>query len=108
MVSIFNSSAKALKVILRDLKVDAGESAKNAVTVSGGGDVTLELEGKNELTGGSTSSGKGSGIFVREGYNQYGGSFSGGKLTIQGKEGSSLSATGGSDTKKRRRRHPCL
>ena len=99
VVSIFNSSAKALKVILRDLKVDAGESAKNAVTVSGGGDVTLELEGKNELTGGSTSSGKGSGIFVREGYDQYGGSFSGGKLTIQGKEGSSLSATGGSDTK---------
>ena len=53
VVSIFNSSAKALKVILRDLKVDAGESAKNAVTVSGGGDVTLELEGKNELTGGT-------------------------------------------------------
>ena len=98
VVSIFNSSAEALKVILRNLKVDAGESAKNAVTVSGGGDVTLELEGKNELTGGSTSSGKGSGILVREGYNQYGGSFSGGKLTIQGKEGSSLSATGGSGT----------
>ena len=53
VVSIFNSSAKALKVILRDLKVDAGESTKNAVTVSGGGDVTLELEGKNELKGGS-------------------------------------------------------
>jgi len=99
VVSIFNSSANALKVILRDLKVDAGESTKNAVTVSGGGDVTLELEGKNELTGGSTSSGKGNGIRVEEGYNQYGGSFSGGKLTIQGKEGSSLSATGGSDTK---------
>lgn len=97
VVSIFNSSAKALKVILRDLKVDAGESAKNAVTVSGGGDVTLELEGKNELTGGSTSSGKGSGILVKEGWNEYGSSFSGGKLTIQGKEGSSLSATGGSD-----------
>lgn len=53
VVSIFNSSAKALKVILRDLKVDAGESTKNAVTVSGGGDVTLELEGKNELKGGT-------------------------------------------------------
>ena len=53
VVSIFNSSAKALKVILRDLKVDAGESTKNAVTVSGGGDVTLELDGKNELKGGS-------------------------------------------------------
>lgn len=53
VVSIFNSSAKALKVILRDLKVDAGESTKNAVTVSGTGNVTLELDGKNELTGGS-------------------------------------------------------
>lgn len=99
VVKIFNNSANALKVILRDLKVDAGESAKNAVTVSGGGDVTLELEGKNELTGGSTSSGKGSGILVTESWNQYGGSVPGGKLTIQGKEGSSLSATGGSNTK---------
>ena len=97
VVSIFNNSAKALKVILRDLKVDAGESAKNAVTIEGSGDVTLELDGKNELTGGSTSSGKGDGIRVSEGWDQYGGSVPGGKLTIQGKEGSSLSATGGSD-----------
>ena len=95
VVSIINNSANALKVILRNLKVDAGESTKNALTVSGGGDVTLELEGKNELTGGSTSSGKGSGIRVTESWNQYGGSVPGGKLTIQGKEGSSLSATGG-------------
>ena len=102
VVSIFNSSASVLKVILRDLKVDAGESAKNAVTVSGGGDVTLELEGKNELTGGSTSSGKGSGIRVYEGIGQYGQSLPAGKLTIQGKEGSSLSATGGSDMGKTR------
>ncbi len=102
VVSIFNSSAKALKVILRDLKVDAGESAKNAVTVSGGGDVTLELEGKNELTGGSGDRGnqnrRADGIHVSEGWDQYGSSFPGGKLTIQGKEGSSLSATGGSGT----------
>ena len=53
VVSIFNSSAKALKVILRDLKVDAGDTNKNAVTVSGTGNVTLELDGKNELTGGT-------------------------------------------------------
>ena len=53
VVSIFNSSAKALKVILRDLKVDAGDTNKSAVTVSGKGGVTLELDGKNELTGGS-------------------------------------------------------
>ena len=53
VVKIINDSAKALKVILRDLKVDAGESAKNAMTIQGNGDVTLELDGKNELTGGS-------------------------------------------------------
>ena len=97
VVKIINNSANALKVILRNLKVDAGESAKNAVTIEGSSDVTLELDGKNELTGGSTSSGKGDGIRVSEGWDQYGGSVPGGKLTIQGKEGSSLSATGGSD-----------
>ena len=53
VVKIFNSSANALKVILRDLKVDAGNTKENAVTVSGTGDVTLELDGKNELKGGS-------------------------------------------------------
>ena len=50
---INNSKDKVLKVILRDLKVDAGNTAENAVTVSGTGNVTLELDGKNELTGGS-------------------------------------------------------
>ena len=53
VVKIINNSAKALKVILRDLKVDAGNTNKSAVTVSGTGDVTLELDGKNELTGGT-------------------------------------------------------
>ena len=53
VVKIINDSAKALKVILRDLKVDAGDTAQNAVTVSGTGDVTMELDGKNELKGGS-------------------------------------------------------
>lgn len=102
VVSIFNSSAKALKVILRDLKVDAGDTNKSAVTVSGKGGVTLELDGKNELTGGSGDRGnqnrRADGIHVSEGWDQYGSSFPGGKLTIQGKEGSSLSATGGSGT----------
>ena len=50
---INNSKDKVLKVILRDLKVDAGNTAENAVTVSGTGNVTLELDGKNELTGGT-------------------------------------------------------
>lgn len=53
VVKIINNSANALKVILRDLKVDAGNTKENAVTVSGTGDVTLELDGKNELTGGT-------------------------------------------------------
>ena len=53
VVKIINDSAKALKVILRDLKVDAGNTKENAVTVSGSGNVTLELDGKNELTGGT-------------------------------------------------------
>ena len=53
VVSIINNSASVLKVILRNLKVDAGDTNKSAVTVSGTGDVTLELDGKNELTGGS-------------------------------------------------------
>lgn len=53
VVKIINNSANALKVILRDLKVDAGNTNKSAVTVSGTGNVTLELDGKNELTGGT-------------------------------------------------------
>ena len=53
VVKIINKSADALKVILRDLKVDAGDTKENAVTVSGTGNVTLELDGKNELTGGT-------------------------------------------------------
>ena len=53
VVKIINKSKETLKVILRDLKVDAGNTNKSAVTVSGKGGVTLELDGKNELTGGS-------------------------------------------------------
>lgn len=33
--------------------MDAGDTKENAVTVSGTGNVTLELDGKNELTGGT-------------------------------------------------------
>ena len=89
VVKIINNSTNLLTVIFSNLKVDAGNTNKNAVTVSGTGDVTLELEGKNELTGGSSGANGEKGI-----------SSSGkGKLTIQGKEGSSLSTTGGSGTK---------
>ena len=88
VVKIINNSTNPLTVILRNLKVDAGKSAQDAMTVSGSGDVTLELEGKNELTGGN------SGDFGTRGITS-----GKGKLTIQGKEGSSLSTTGGSGTK---------
>ena len=53
VVKIINNFTTPLKVILRNLKVDAGDTNKSAVTVSGTGDVTLELDGKNELKGGS-------------------------------------------------------
>ena len=89
VVKIINNSTNLLTVIFSNLKVDAGDANKNAVTVSGTGDVTLELEGKNELTGGS------SGAHGEKGISSSGK----GKLTIQGKEGSSLSTTGGSGTK---------
>lgn len=91
VVKIINKSKETLKVILRDLKVDAGNTNKSAVTVSGTGNVTLELDGKNELTGGSGYTGgrKAAGVFVAS---------DDAKLTIQGKEGSSLSATGGAGT----------
>ena len=89
VVKIINNSTNPLTVILRNLKVDAGKSAQDALTVSGTGNVTLELDGKNELTGGN------SGNYGARGISSYGN----GKLTIQGKEDSSLSTTGGSGTK---------
>ena len=88
VVKIINDYASPLKVILRNLKVDAGDTGKDAVKIEGTGDVTLELEGKNELTGGSSGD-----------YGTRGITSGKGKLTIQGKEGSSLSTTGGSGTK---------
>ena len=87
VVKIINNYTKPLTVIFSNLKVDAGDTGKDAVKIEGTGDVTLELEGKNELTGGN------SGDFGTRGITS-----DKGKLTIQGKEGSSLSATGGSGT----------
>ena len=93
VISIINNvTGKELAVTLKNLKVDAGDTAQNALTVSGKGNVTLELEGKNELTGGSgTFKGtygdqKGYGIDATKNSS----------LTIKGNEGSSLTANGGS------------
>ena len=87
VVSIINNFTTPLKVILRDLKVDAGDTNKNAVTISSSAGVKLELEGKNELTGGSSGN---SGISVSGVWNGHA-SVPGGKLTIQGKERSAHS-----------------
>lgn len=52
VVKIVNNYKDALNIILRNLKVDAGSSTEDAMNISGTGDVTLELDGKNELIGG--------------------------------------------------------
>ena len=87
VVKIINNFTTPLKVIFSNLKVDAEDTGKDAVKIEGTGNVTLELDGKNELKGGSSGT-----------YGTRGITSGKGKLTIQGKEGSSLSTTGGSGT----------
>ena len=97
VVKIINNSASVLKVILRDLKVDAGTTDKDAMTISGKGDVTLELDGDTELKGGSThKKDKDAGAY-RGGHGLNSESMNG-VLTIQdeNKEKGTLTATGGS------------
>lgn len=53
VVKIVNNCTDTLNIILRNLKVDASSSTEDAMNITGKGDVTLELDGKNELTGGS-------------------------------------------------------
>lgn len=55
VVKIVNNYKDALNIILRNLKVDAGTSKEDAMNISGTGDVTLELDGKNELISGSST-----------------------------------------------------
>ena len=52
VVKIVNNCTDTLNIILRNLKVDASSSTEDAMNISGTGDVTLELDGKNELIGG--------------------------------------------------------
>lgn len=52
VVKIVNNYKDALNIILRNLKVDASSSTEDAMNITGKGDVTLELDGKNELIGG--------------------------------------------------------
>ena len=93
VVKIINDYASPLKVILRNLKVDAGDTNKSAVTVSGTGNVTLELDGKNELKGGSNWS-KDRGSYLSGGHGLH--AQGNGTLTIQDEDkNGSLTAVGG-------------
>lgn len=92
VVKIVNNYKDALNIILRNLKVDAGSSTEDAMNISGTGDVTLELDGKNELISGSST------------YDSAHGSLAGlhsglldGTLTLTDadKDGGSLTAKGG-------------
>ena len=81
-----DTSEGNVDVTFDDLKIDASDKGEAAVRVEGGGDVTIELDGKNELKGGGHNAGLGKNEHEAEG-----------TLTIKddkGKDGS-LTAEGG-------------
>lgn len=89
VVKIVNNYKDALNIILRNLKVDAGSSTEDAMNITGKGDVTLELDGKNELiSGSSTVDGSHAGLYSED----LDGTLT---LTDANKDGGSLTAKGG-------------
>lgn len=89
VVKIVNNYKDALNIILRNLKVDAGSSTEDAMNITGTGDVTLELDGKNELiSGSSTADGSHAGLSSE----RLDGTLT---LTDADKDGGSLTAKGG-------------
>ena len=83
-----DTSGGDVDVTFDDLKIDASDKGEAAVRVEGGGDVTIELDGKNELKSGSYNAG-----LEKDGHEPEG------TLTIKddkGKDGS-LTAEGGDD-----------
>ena len=81
-----DTSEGDVDVTFDDLKIDASDKGEAAVRVEGGGDVTIELDGKNELKSGSYNAG-----LEKNGHEAEG------TLTIKddkGKDGS-LTAEGG-------------
>lgn len=89
VVKIVNNCTDTLNIILRNLKVDAGSSTEDAMNITGKGDVTLELDGKNELiSGSSTADGSHAGLYSRH----LDGTLT---LTDADKDGGSLTAKGG-------------
>lgn len=89
VVKIVNNCTDTLNIILRNLKVDAGSSTEDAMNITGKGDVTLELDGKNELISGSSTAGSiRAGLYSRN----LDGTLT---LTDADKDGGSLTAKGG-------------
>ena len=89
VVKIVNNCTDTLNIILRNLKVDASSSTEDAMNITGKGDVTLELDGKNELiSGSSTADGSHAGLYSRH----LDGTLT---LTDADKDGGSLTAKGG-------------
>lgn len=89
VVKIVNNCTDTLNIILRNLKVDASSSTEDAMNITGNGNVTLELDGKNELiSGSSTADGSHAGLYSRH----LDGTLT---LTDADKDGGSLTAKGG-------------
>lgn len=89
VVKIVNNCTDTLNIILRNLKVDASSSTEDAMNITGKGDVTLELDGKNELiSGSSTADGSHAGLYSED----LDGTLT---LTDADKDGGSLTAKGG-------------
>ena len=90
IITVINNAATALKLTLKDVKIDVSDTGlenhagKAALSVQGEGNVEIELDGKNELKSG----------YYRAGLEK---NTSAGTLTLKddNKEAGSLKATGG-------------
>ena len=92
VVKIVNNCTDTLNIILRNLKVDASSSTEDAMNITGKGDVTLELDGKNELISGSSTYDYAHGPLAGLHSGQLDGTLT---LTDADKDGGSLTAKGG-------------
>lgn len=92
VVKIVNNCTDTLNIILRNLKVDAGSSTEDAMNITGKGDVTLELDGKNELISGSSTYDSAHGSLAGLHSGHLDGTLT---LTDADKDGGSLTAKGG-------------
>ena len=103
IITVINNAATALKLTLKDVKIDVSDTGKNtgipgtsvegkaALSVQGSGDVEIELDGENELKSGFNRAGLEKTDFT------FIGTPSTGMLTLKDdkKKAGSLKATGG-------------